>query len=262
MDKYSKSVDTSNYNITINGVDFIMEDPSPNQAYNTRELSRHDIIGGTQHTIRTTYKVRDFTFRLHLRIDPLHPDIYNSMFIGWINEPCEIICAYMGGKFNAEVSVKPVPVGNYLEVDVQVIEIPETKSTIPNDSLDTPADKHIEIISSENTEALQKEIKETENQIKQLEKQPQTKETKEEKKTLKDKLKKLQKKMKNTKSKSVKTSDINNVQKNKNKNKTSNVTKTKETKTVKKQVITNKSEADKILAQYGESVDGLISKYS
>ena len=219
MERYNANVHSDNYNISLNGMDFIMEDPQVNEAFNRRETSRHDIIGGTQQVIRTTYKVRDYGFKLHLRIDPLHPDIYNDMFSEWENKGVEVICAYMGGKFNAECIVKPVPKGNYLEVDVQVIEIPSITSTISTEKLDAPSDKHITIKSTDNQVQIKKQIKKIEKEIKAMEKKPKSKKNIEELKKKKDKLNSLKGKLKTKNDVSSK--------KNENKNKGKNITQTK-----------------------------------
>lgn len=224
---YDSRIDTINYNITIGGVDLIMEEPTVNEAYNRRDTSRHSIIGGTQHVTRTEYKVRDYSFKTHLRIDPLYPDIYNAMFMEWMSKSTEVICAYMGGKFDAEIIVKPVPKGNYLEVDIQVIEIPSSVSTISHEQIDAPSDKHLEIISKKDIDELKSTAKTIEKKIKNLEKKTKSKKNTNELKKLKDKLKEVKKKI-NEKSKTTNKGNSNKNKKNTNKG--SGVTKTKKNK--------------------------------
>ena len=225
---YDARIDNVNYNITIGGVDLIMEEPTVNEAYNRRDTSRHSIIGGTQHVIRTEYKVRDYSFKTHLRIDPLYPDIYNDMFKEWMSKSTEVISAYMGGKFDAEIIVKPVPKGNYLEVDIQVIEIPTSVSTINHESIDAPSDKHLEITSKKDIDELKKSAKNIEKKIKELEKKTKSKKNTNELKKLKDKLKDIKKKI-NEKSKTTKSSTKSSKKTNKS-NKKSSITNTKKNK--------------------------------
>ena len=139
---YSQKVDTNYYNVSLDGVDLIMEECTPNESYNRRETIRHTIIGGTQTVIRGNYIVRDYTFTTHVLIDPQFPDVYDKVFKEWQSKPVEVISKYMGGKFNAEVIIKrhPNDSPHYLSLEIQVIEIPE-KSVIPNDVVDLPVDK-------------------------------------------------------------------------------------------------------------------------
>lgn len=140
---YADNVDANNYNVSIDGYSMIIHELTPNEAYNRRETVRQDIIGGTQNVFRGKYLPRDYTFTALLLIDPLHPDVYDDTFRLWQSKSCEVISKLMGGKFNAEVIVKKHQNDspNYLSVEIQVIEIPDEKSLIPNDSLPTPTDK-------------------------------------------------------------------------------------------------------------------------
>ena len=133
--RYPKTAKPSDFNVSLDGIEMIMEELTPNEAFNRRETERHNIIGGTQQVIRTNYVPRDFTFKTHLLIDPKHPNVYDKFLTRLQNKPVEVISKYMGGKFNAVVIIKKHPNDspNFLTLDVQVVEIPE-KSLIPTES--------------------------------------------------------------------------------------------------------------------------------
>lgn len=140
---YNNSVDSKDYNISIDGYSMIMEECTPNEAFNRRETIRHNIIGGTQAVVRGNYLVRDYTFTTHLLIDPEYPDVYNDVFKSWESKPVEVISKYMGGKFDAEciIKINPNDSPNYLTVEIQVIEIPAPNSLIPGEGINVPVDK-------------------------------------------------------------------------------------------------------------------------
>ena len=141
---YNSKVNKDNYNVSIDGYDLIAESFNANEAYNRRETGRKNIIGGTQAVIRTNYIHRDYSFTTHLLIDPLYPDVYDDLFREWMSKPVEVISKHMGGKFNAEVIVKKLNdkvSPNYLSIEIQVLEIPDVESLIPNDKFKSPANK-------------------------------------------------------------------------------------------------------------------------
>lgn len=143
MQMYSPKIDSKYFNVTIDGLDLIGRDFSPSESFNRRETSRHAIIGGTQNVMRTTYVPRDFTFTCKLQIDPLYPDIYDSTFELWMSKPVEVISRELGGGlFKAECKVKRIhETPAYITVEIQLIEIPEVKSNIPNDDFKVLTDK-------------------------------------------------------------------------------------------------------------------------
>lgn len=155
MPMYDKNVDTDNYNITIDGYQMIMEQCTPNEAYNRRETIRHNIIGGTISVMRGIYLARDYTFTTHLLVDPNHPDVYDTTFREWESKPVEVNSKYMGGLFKAELIIKKTPEQspNYVTVEIQVIEIPDDKSLIPHDEFIIPGDTvvPIKITSTKNS---------------------------------------------------------------------------------------------------------------
>lgn len=147
---YDKKYDTDFYNVSIDGYDIIAEEITPNEAFNRRETSRYNIIGGTQSVIRTNYIPRDFTIVTHLLIDPLYPDVYNNILNEWQSKAVEVVSKYMGGKFNAECIIKPdyADSPEYMKLEIQLIEIPDTDSLIPNDGFKSPANKKVTVKSS------------------------------------------------------------------------------------------------------------------
>lgn len=131
-----------NFNIEIDGVSLFAEEVSPEESYNRRETNTVNILGGTQHTQRTNYIARKFSFTTHLMVEPDRPDVYNSLFMEWMSKPCEIICPDMGGLFNAEVIVKSEhSAPRILTLTITVTELPGQTSNIPNDSFTIPEDK-------------------------------------------------------------------------------------------------------------------------
>ena len=157
MAMYKDNIDKNYFNVSIDGYDLIAEEVTVNEAYNRRETSRKNIIGGTQTVVRTNYIPRDYTFITHLLIDPLYPDVYDNIFREWQSKAVEVISKQMGGKFSAECIVKPSleDSPNYLRVEIQVIEIPDTNSLIPNDSFVSPSnseESNLKIISKYNKE--------------------------------------------------------------------------------------------------------------
>lgn len=162
MKMYSEKINANHFNISIDGLQLIGEDISPNESFNRRETSRKHIIGGTQSVIRTNYIHRDFSFTCHLRIDPLYPDIYDSTFKLWQSKPVEVISKELGGKFNAECIVKKKhETPAYLTVEVQLIEIPGETSLIPNDAVKVPTDKITKSSTKDKNKDSKKDTKKT-----------------------------------------------------------------------------------------------------
>lgn len=137
---YHNHVATTDYNLSIDGLDIVAETITPSESFNRRETSRKSIIGGTQTVIRTNYIVRDFNVTCHFMIDPLYPDIYDNIFREWQSKPVEVICKEMGGKFNAECIIKKSvdKSPNFLKVEIHLVEIP-SDSLIPNDTFKLPS---------------------------------------------------------------------------------------------------------------------------
>ena len=142
MAMYSSDINPDVFNITIDGFPLIIEgEPSPNESFNRRETARHNIIGGTQWVARTTYVPVDVSFTTHVRIDPYYPDIYDSTFKLWMSKNVEVISREFGN-FMAECKVKKLHSSPaFLKLEIQLTEIPGSKSNIPNDEFVVPTDK-------------------------------------------------------------------------------------------------------------------------
>ncbi len=141
---YSDLREGAEANIEINGYPFYAEEISPTESYNRRELNRQSILGGTEKVKRGAYVVREFSFTTHIYIPTGHPETYDTIFQEMVSNPCEVISPYMGGKFDAEVTIQKTAEEaspNHLELEVTVKEIPGQESLIPNDYLNIPADK-------------------------------------------------------------------------------------------------------------------------
>ena len=168
---YSSKVNKDFYNVSIDGYDLIAEEINPSEAFNRRETGRKSVIGGTQVVVRTNYIPRDFTIVTHLLIDPLYPNVYDSIFQEWQSKDVEVVSKYMGGKFNAECIVKPSyeDSPNYMKVEIQLVEIPDTKSLIPNDEFKAPenkSDEELKIISKKSKKKNKKKSKKSTNKSK------------------------------------------------------------------------------------------------
>ena len=118
-------------NIEIMGYPFYAESVSPTESFNRRETVRNKILGGTEDVLKGAYVSRSFSFTTHVPIDPERPDVHNEVFKEMMSKPVEVISPELGGKFMAEVVVKPVHTKySHLELSVTVTEIPEKDSNI------------------------------------------------------------------------------------------------------------------------------------
>ena len=131
------------HDITIGGQLFICETVSPNERFGRRDFNRMNIINGTQIVTRGPYIPKDISFTTHVWIDPTRPDMYDDVFEELMSQPQEVISPELGGKFNAQIIIKPEhDKYSMLKLTVQVIEIPDTESKIPGENRFTiPEDK-------------------------------------------------------------------------------------------------------------------------
>ncbi len=119
--------------VEINGYPFYPSEITGGEPFNRREVNRESILGGTEHVSRTKYIVREFSFSTYIHIPDGHPEAYDAIFQEMVNKPAVVISPYMGGKFNAEVTItrdaeESTP--NDLKLDVDIKEIPDEKSNI------------------------------------------------------------------------------------------------------------------------------------
>lgn len=139
------NIPTEGCNLEIMGYPFYVESVSPNEAFNRREYNRNNIVSGTMKVTPGAYVVRDFSITTHVFIDPNHPDEHNSIFQEMMSKPVEVISPEVGGRFNAEVVVKPERDSlNSLKLSISVKEIPDVKSNIPGESFTVPKSRDVE----------------------------------------------------------------------------------------------------------------------
>lgn len=155
-------------NIEIMGYPFYVESVTANEFYNRRDEVRNKILGGTEDVLKGGYISRDFTITTHVPIDPNRPDAHNKVFTEMMSKPVEIISPELGGKFKANVVVKPSHSKlSYLQLDIDIKEIPEKNSNIPGESkFVIPAVKKVE--SKKDKKATEKEKKQDKELNKKL----------------------------------------------------------------------------------------------
>lgn len=145
---YSDIVESVSENIEIMGYPFYAENISSDEAYNRREYNRNSILGGTESVTKGKYIPRSYTFTTTIYHPTNRPDSYEKIFKKMVANPQEVISAYMGGKFKAEIIIqKNVEESspNHMVLDFSVTEIPEEKSNIPGESFTVPAPKKVTI---------------------------------------------------------------------------------------------------------------------
>ena len=133
-------------NIEIMGYPFYVESVTANEFFNRREEIRNKILGGTEDVLRGQYISRDFSITTHVPIDPTRPDANNSVFREMMSKPVEVISPELGGKFNANVVIKPGHTKlSHLELSIDIKEVPDKDSNIPGESkFVVPAVKKVE----------------------------------------------------------------------------------------------------------------------
>lgn len=115
-----------NFSVSINDVDIFAEDVTSEESYNRREEVRQKILGGTEFVSDGAWIPRKFSFTTHLRVAPERPDVYDTLFQDWSNNPVEVISPEMGGMFKARVIIKKEHTApSMLTVSFTLTEIPE-----------------------------------------------------------------------------------------------------------------------------------------
>lgn len=148
MSMYSDIVEGVSENIEIMGYPFYAENISSEEAYNRREYNRNSILGGTESVTKGKYIPRSYTFTTTIYHPADRPDAYEKIFKEMVSNPQEIISAYMGGKFKAEIIIqKNVEESspNHMVLDFSVTEIPEQNSNIPGEKFTVPAPKKVTV---------------------------------------------------------------------------------------------------------------------
>lgn len=142
---YSHIIEGISENIKIMGYPFYTDDIESDNPHNRRERKFTPIMNGTEEVTKGEYVHRSFSFSSLISFPPGKPEIYDSIFKKMESKPVEVISRYMGGKFNAIVTIrKSYPYPNRMKVDVKVTEVPDKKSLIPGESVITvPATKKV-----------------------------------------------------------------------------------------------------------------------
>ncbi|MDO5849315.1 MAG: hypothetical protein Q4P18_07255 [Methanobrevibacter sp.] len=133
-----------NETVEIDGYPFYAQSITGEESYNRRETVRKNILGGTQHVSRGKYIPRKFSFSTYVHIEKDYPEVYDEIFKKMVSKPCTVISQYMGGMFEAEVIIQKDAEESSpedLKLDIDIIEIPNQESTIPNDVFTIPEDK-------------------------------------------------------------------------------------------------------------------------
>lgn len=146
MGMYDDMVKGVSESITIMGIPFYAENIRPKEPYNRREREFTPILGGTEIVTQGKYIHREWTFNTTIFFPTDKPDAYDNQFREMLSKPVEVISRYMGGKFNALISLSPeFPEYsiNHMELEITVIEIPDKKSRIPGESFIIPKTKKV-----------------------------------------------------------------------------------------------------------------------
>ena len=144
MIMYDDIVASVDETVEIDGYPFYAMEITANESYNRRETNRQSILGGTEYVTRGKYIPRDFSFTTYIHVPEGHPEKYDHVFEEMSSKPCEVISRYMGGKFMAEVIIQKSfeeATPEDIKRDIQVVEIPDEASRIPNDVFRVPENK-------------------------------------------------------------------------------------------------------------------------
>ena len=138
-------IPTDGCNLEIMGYPFFAEKVSANEAFRRREMNVNNVVGGTQIVNKGAYVGLDFTITTHVFVDPMRPDIHNTIFQEMMSKPVDVVSPELGGKFKAMVVIKPEHTNlNSLELSINIKEIPDSKSQIPGESFTIPKSRKVE----------------------------------------------------------------------------------------------------------------------
>lgn len=135
---YRHIIDGTSETVKIMGYSFYTDDIESDEPHNRRERTFTPLLNGTEEVTRGEYVHRSFSFSSLISFPPDKPEIYDPLFKKMESKPVEVISRYMGGKFNAIVTLrKSFPYPNRIKVDVKITEVPGKKSLIPGESVIT-----------------------------------------------------------------------------------------------------------------------------
>lgn len=131
--------------IEIMGMPFYAENIDTDEPYNRREREFTQILGGTERVTKGKYVHREFNFSTSVYFPDGRPDVYDHIFKEMMSKPVPVISPYMGN-FNALVTIRksfPEASPNHMELDVNIVEVPDVKSNIPGESFTVPTVKKV-----------------------------------------------------------------------------------------------------------------------
>ena len=137
MGMYDDIVEGVCENIKIMDQPFYAENIQADEPYNRRERNFNSILNGTEIVTQGQYVHREFSFTTTIYFPTGRPDAYDKLFEEMMSKPVEVISRYMGGKFNALVTIRktnPEASTNHMDLDVSIVEVPEVDSKIPGES--------------------------------------------------------------------------------------------------------------------------------
>lgn len=147
MGMYDDIVEGVSENIQIMGWPFYAENITADEPYNRRDYKFNNIIGGTEIVTPGKYVHREFSFTTTIYFPTGRPDAYDKTFVEMMSRPVEVISKYMGGKFNALVTIRKTNLEssvNHMDLDVSIVEVPERNSKIPGEEFTVPAKREVE----------------------------------------------------------------------------------------------------------------------
>ena len=146
MGMYDDIVSGVSETVKIMGIPFYAENINADEPVNRREREFTSILGGTERVSQGKYIHREFSFTTTIFFPTGRPDAYDKTFKEIMSKPVEIRSPYMGGKFNALVTISksfPENSPNHMDLDVNITEIPGKKSLIPGEKFTVPKSKKI-----------------------------------------------------------------------------------------------------------------------
>lgn len=143
---YEDIVSNVSETVEIDGYPFYAEEITGNESFNRRESNRQSILSGTEIVTKGKYISREFSFTTSVHIPTNKAYVYDKIFSKMVNKTCRVISPYMGKAFNAEIIIQKnaeESTPNDLKLEIQIIEIPNSKSNIPGENFTVPKLKKI-----------------------------------------------------------------------------------------------------------------------
>lgn len=149
MGMYDDVVKGASANVEIGGYEFFAENINGDETFNRRELIFKPLLNGTVTSKKGKYVQRKFSFTTTLYHPSGRPDTHDKLLSQLMSKPVTVISPSMGGTFTAMVVFKKnIEEGspNHITLDVDITEIPDSKSNIPGESrLVVPSLKKIDL---------------------------------------------------------------------------------------------------------------------